>query len=465
MNLKDNTKHTRAVVIGGSIGGLLVARVLTDFYSEVVILERDDLSVEATQRRGVPQGRHAHGLLAGGQRVIENLFPGMSDELVEKGATPADAQADGTWFFEGGAIHKAPSGNAGVLLSRPLLESTIRDRVRSLEGVTIIGDQSVSELVSTRDGKRVAGVITNKQVFEADLVVDSTGRGTKSPAWLKSLGYAGPSEEQVRVDLVYTTRMFRANPSRLSNDRFVVIGPTPAGKRGGVLGAQEDGQWIVTLFGHFGQAAPTDLDGFLEYARSLPSPLIFNAVHDAEPLDDATTFRFPASTRRHYEGLTKFPEAYLVFGDAICSFNPIYGQGMSVAALQAEALRDVLSKGRDDLGRRFFKKASAVIDNPWNIAVGADLRMPETDGPRSTSVKAINWYIANVHKHAHIDPVTAAAFVRVLQLLDPPAALMHPRIIIRVIRGLIQRKLRRSRDLSEQLLNTAEPRRIPGDGF
>ena len=465
MNLRPNTEESRAVVIGGSIAGLLAARVLTDFYTEVVILDRDDLSIEGVPRRGVPQSRHGHGLLAGGHRVIEDLFPGITNQLVARGAIPADPQADGTWFFEGGPLFKTPSGTTGVLVSRPLLESTIRERIRSLGGVTVIGDQVVTDLVSTRDRKRVAGVVTNESVFDADLVVDATGRGTKSPKWLKSLGFEPPSEEQVEVNLVYTTRMFRVNPHDLPNDKFVVSAPTPTGKRGGVLLAQENDQWIATLFGHFGHVAPTDLDGFIEYARTLPSTLIYRAIRDAEPLDEAVTFRFPASTRRHYENVKTFPEGYLVFGDAICSFNPIYGQGMSVAALQADALRQVLRVGGKKLSNRFFNQASAVIDNPWNIAVGADLRMPETKGPRSTSGKLINWYIANLHKQAQTDSDAAVAFSRVTQLLAPPTTLMRPSMITRVVRGLIQRKLNRSRDLSEQLMNTAEPRRARGDGF
>jgi 2-polyprenyl-6-methoxyphenol hydroxylase-like FAD-dependent oxidoreductase len=465
MNTESKPHRDRAIVIGAGIAGLLAARVLTDFYTEVVILDRDDLSAEGMPRRGVPQSRHAHGLLAGGLRVIEDLFPGIFEELVDRGATPADPQADGTWFFEGGPLCKTPSGTKGVLTSRPLLESTIRERVRSLEGVTIIGDQAVGEPVSTPDRKRVAGVTTSSGAFDADLVVDAGGRGTKSSRWLKSLGFDPSPEEQVEVDLVYTTRLFRVSNKNLPSDRFVIIGPTPAGKRGGVLAIQENDRWIVTLFGHFGQIAPTEIDGFIEYARSLPSPLIYQAIRDAEPIDDAVTFRFPASTRRHYEDLKSFPDGYLVFGDAICSFNPIYGQGMSIAALQANALSQVLREGGSDIARRFFKQASAVIDNPWNIAVGADLRMPETKGPRSTAGSIINWYIANVHKQAQTDPVAAVAFSRVAQLLDPPTNLMRPAMIIRVIRGIIRRKLNRSRHISEQLLNTAEPRRAQHDSF
>lgn len=466
MNIESRSHQDKAVVIGGSIGGLLAARVLSDFYNEVVVLDRDDICCEESTRRGVPQARHAHGLLAAGNRVIDDLFPGFSEEIIDEGAMRTDPQADGTWFFEGGPLFKTPSGTSGILTSRPLLESMIRRRVRALGRVKMIGSQSARELVVTPDGKRVTCVITNDRVFNADLIVDATGRGTKSPAWLKSLGYQPAPEEKVEVDLVYTTRLFRLGPNSKVHDRFMVIAPTPSGKRGGVMAAQEGDRWIVTLFGHFGQVAPIDLEGFVEYTRTLPSPLIYEAIRDAEPLDDGVNFRFPASTRRHYEEVKKFPDGYLVFGDAICSFNPIYGQGMSVAALQSIALRKVLQRGREDVARRFFRKAAAVIDNPWNIAVGGDLKMPETIGPRSTGSNLINWYISNVHKRAHSDPQVAVAFCHVAQLLASPTTLMRPGILRRVLAGIVGPRLRPSEKNDRSLLRTVEPRRkVPSDGF
>jgi 2-polyprenyl-6-methoxyphenol hydroxylase-like FAD-dependent oxidoreductase len=427
------------------VAGLLAARVLGDHFNQVVILERDDLSDEGKHRRGVPHGRHAHALLAGGQKVLEKLFPGIVDELISAGAMPADPLNDGTWFLEGGPIRKTKSGAEGVLVSRPLLESVVRSRIRAIDGVDIIGNQSVRRLVSSDDGKRVTGVVTEDGFIEADLVIDATGRGSRSADWLVSMGFDCAADTKVEVELMYTTRLFRLRPDWQADDKFVVIAPTPEGKRGGVMGIQEGGKWIVTLFGHFGHTAPTDLEGFLDYARSLPSPLIHNALQRAEPIGDAVTFRFPASRRRSYEKLRSFPEGFLVFGDAICSFNPIYGQGMSVAALQAEALQETLRSGGKHLARRFFKEAAGVIDNPWNIAVGADLRMPETVGPRSIAVNIINWYVANVHKQAQSDPKTALAFIRVAQLLDSPATLMAPGMMSRVMLGALKRRLELTR--------------------
>ena len=465
--MKDKTKshQSRAVVIGGSMAGLLAARVLADFFDEVIVLERDDLSAEGTHRRGVPHGRHAHALLAGGQQVLEKLFPGISDELIDGGAIPADPLGDGTWFFEGAPLVKTPSGSSGVLASRPLLESTVRKRVRRLDQVEIRESAPVRDILAYEG--RVTGVVTAAGPLRADLVVDATGRGSQAAKWLASLGYEQPREERVEVQLVYCTRLFRIGSNRIGDgDKFAVVAPTPEGKRGGVMAQQENDQWIVTLFGHFGHAAPSDLAGFIKFSESLPSPVICNAIRNAEPIGEATQFRFPASTRRHYENLKRFPEGFLVFGDAICSFNPIYGQGMSVAALQSDALYETLDRRAENLGKYFFKKAATVIDNPWKIAVGSDLKMPETTGPRSLGGRIINSYITNVHKHAHSDAATAIAFVRVSQLLASPATLMHPGLVARVLLGNLRRGSGSSSEFKESLLTTSEPRRpVRSDSF
>jgi 2-polyprenyl-6-methoxyphenol hydroxylase-like FAD-dependent oxidoreductase len=455
MQHNSQSNRRQAIVIGASVAGLLAARVLSDFYQHVLVLERDDLSIEGKSRRGVPHGRHAQAQLAGGQRGLESLFPGLSEDLYANGGLSADSLGDGTWFFEGGPLYREASGTRGVLASRPLLESSLRAKVRAIENVEIVGNKSIRQLAATADKRRIVGVFTEDSRIDADLVVDASGRGSKSPAWLESLGYSKPREERVEIQLAYTTRRFRAKHDVLPNDRFLVIAPSPEGKRGGVLALQERDTWIVTLFGHFGHAAPNDVDDFIEYARSLPSPQIYHAIRDAIPVGDAANFNFPASTRRHYQKLAKFPDQYLVFGDAICSFNPIYGQGMSVSALQAQALQHTLHRGDRLLARRFFKRASAVIDNPWNIAVGGDLRMPETVGTRGPAVNAINWYIANLHKQAHTDPEAAIAFTRVSQLLEKPSYLMRPRMIAKVFVGALKRRLGKK----ELIFKTIEPTR------
>jgi 2-polyprenyl-6-methoxyphenol hydroxylase-like FAD-dependent oxidoreductase len=444
MNRTLRAERKHAIVVGGSIAGLLAARVLTDHFEQVSLIERDALPTQAEQRRGVPQGRHTHGLLASGCNVLEKLFPGITQALVKAGSVALDIVRDSRWFFEGACLSRAPSNLHGLAMTRPLLEAAVRERVLANPKVVRRDEVAVEEMVFDRASRRVTGVRASGQVLSGDLVVDATGRGSRSPEWLEQFGYEKPPGELVQVGLGYTTRFFRRQPTDLDGDALVVIPPTPQGKRGGVMLAQEGNRWTVTLIAHFGNYAPEDLSGFIAFARTLPAPYIHEVVSRNEPLGEAVSTRFPASVRRRYELLKRFPAGYLVFGDAICSFNPIYGQGMSVAALQAMELENALALGKRDveLAKAFFRRAAKVVDTPWSIAVGNDLRIPETVGRRTAGVKFINWYISKLHKAAHTDPVPALAFHRVGNLLASPPSIMHPRIAARVLWGnlLLARK-------------------------
>ena len=425
--------RNHAIVIGGSMAGLLAARILSDHYNEVTIIERDRFPDGAEQRRGVPQGRHTHGLLGSGRDVLERFFPGISDELVRAGAAAGDIMLNARWFFEGACLARAHSGLIGLAMTRPFVEAHVRERVLALPNVRRRDSTTVERLAFDNDSRRVTGVQIDGQAFAADLTIDATGRGSRSPEWLESAGYEKAAEERVEVGICYTTRFFRRRPTDLDGDIAVVIPPTPQGKRGGVMLAQEGDRWTVTLIVYFGKPAPEDLPGFIEFTRTLPAPYIHEIVQSAEPLGECAVARFPASVRRRYETLARFPEGYLVFGDAVCSFNPIYGQGMSAAALQAVELGKVLADGGDRLTARFFGQISKVVDIPWSIAAGNDLRIPEAVGPRTPAVKIINWYMAKLHKTAHANTEAALAFHRVGNLLAPPASVMHPRIAARVL--------------------------------
>lgn len=430
-------KH--AVVIGASMGGLLAARVLADAFERVTVVDRDALPSVGEQRTGVPQGRHAHGLLARGREVIEELFPGMTAELVARGAISGDLQARGRWYNDGHRLCQAPSSMVGLCVSRPLLEGHLRRRLAALATVEVRDRWSVSGLITTRDHDRVTGLRgsgpdTPERIVDADLVVDASGRGSRSPAWLADLGYDQPEEEAVAVGIGYATRTYRRHADHLGGDVAVVVAPTLPAGRAGVMLALEDDRWVVTLGGYGDDRPPTDPAAWVAYARSLPSPDIAGVVEDGEPLDDPLAFRYPASTRRRYERLGRFPDGYLVFGDALCSFNPIYGQGMTVSALEALELRDWLGE-RDAAANRFFRRAARIIDVPWDIAVGADLRFDHVAGRRTPKVRMVNRYLERVHPVAATDPEIGRAFLRVVNLMDPPERLMAPSIAWRVLRG------------------------------
>lgn len=430
--------RNRAVVIGASLGGLLAARVLAETYSQVTLLERDLLPDMGEQRRGVPQGRHAHGLLGRGREVLEELFPGLTGDLVALGARSGDTQAQVRWYGGGHPLCQAESGLMGLAVSRPLLEGYLRVRVRALPNVQVFEQTVVRDLVTTPDRARVVGVRLERegaaapQEFPADLVVDASGRGSPMPRWLSGLGYAAPPEERVEIGLAYASGHFRY-AGDLGGQNAVVVAASPQHPRGAAMIAQEGGRWIVSVGGRLGDRPPTDPAGFLAFARSLPAPEVAEVVRGGELLGKIVPFSYPASVRRRYERLRRFPEGLLVFGDAVCSFNPVYGQGMTVAALEALALRRCLAAGGRGLARRFFQAAGRVVDIPWSLAVGGDLRFPDVPGPRPLRVRVVNAYLARLFPVAWRDPVVARAFLRVTNLLAPPTTLLSPGIALRVL--------------------------------
>jgi hypothetical protein len=271
--------------------------------------------------------------------------------------------------------------------------------------------------------------------LRADLVVDASGAGSKSRTWVASLGFAAPEEETVHVGLGYTTRLYRRRPGDADGRLGVVVITEPPNPRGGVALALEGDRWIVSAVGYFGMHPPATDAGFVDYLARLPNPALHDLVRTAEPISDYKSFKFAGSVRRRYEKLKRFPEGYLVFGDAISRFNPVFGQGMTSAALQAAALDTCVAADAAPLWRRFFREAGRIVDVPWSIAVGADLAFPQAQGPRGPMVNFFNWYIAKLHRAAHGDPDLSLAFHKVTNLVAPPTTLLSPGILWRVLRG------------------------------
>lgn len=443
--MNDNAGGTgdrrgHAVVAGAGIGGLLAARVLADTYRRVTVVDRDALPEGAGPRRGVPQSHHAHGVLSRGFEVMQDLFPGLADELVGQGAVVRDVQGDVRWFNDGHLLLPAASGLPCLMISRPALEHHLRSRVAALPGVEIRDRCEVVEPLAGPDGARITGVRVLRvnaepEVIGADLFVDATGRGNRGATWLRALGYDPAPEERVDSGIVYVSREYRRGPGDADADAYV-IGAGASAPRGGVALSGEGDRWLVTLFGMDDDLPPVDPEGYHRFAARLPVPDLHELLLRLEPLGPPRLMRIPVSIRRRYERLTRFPEGYLALGDALCQFNPSYGQGMTVAACEAVALRDCLAEDPGDgLARRFFRRAARITDVPWDMSVGGDLRFPFVEGRRTLRVRLLNRYIARLHRAAATDPAVGRAFLAVANLQEPPQRLFAPGILARVLRG------------------------------
>lgn len=429
-----------AVVLGASIAGLLATRVLADVFPSVTVVDRDLLPETGADRRGVPQGRHAHALLPSGVRILEELFPGLLADLVTAGV-PTVSRPDEMYFRTDGHLlcqrGSFRDEDPAYQPSRPFLEGLIRARVHALPGVRIADGRAVVGPTTTTDGARVTGVRVRSdarsgdQVISADLVVDATGRAGRTTVWLAELGHPAPPEESIPVDVRYVSRHLRLAPDALGPEKLMLISGERARPTGMALLAQEGDRWILSLYGYGGHHPSTEDKGFLEFARTVAPPHAFDAIADAEPLDDLVTHRFPANVRRRYETLRRFPEGLLVLGDAICSFNPVYGQGMSIAAQQAVALRRALAAGPDRLARRFFRAAARPVGTAWQLTTGGDLALLGADRPWPD--RLIGAYLDRLLTAAEHDMELTDRFLTVTSLDAAPSSLLAPRAVRRVL--------------------------------
>jgi 2-polyprenyl-6-methoxyphenol hydroxylase-like FAD-dependent oxidoreductase len=431
-----------AVVLGGSLAGLTAAATVADRFDMVTIIEADKLPSIGEHRNGVPQDRHAHLLLPGGLRTLAELLPGIVDDLQRQGAHVVDAP-EIRFYLAGGRLALSDPGLRICAATRPLLEAVVRRRVLELPNVRVVEQTVADGLLVDAHGVHVTGVQLRSRtdpnphsVMDATLVVDATGRRSRGPRWLTTLGYPAPDEERLHVGVHYSTRLFRRDPADLGGCRQVHVAVPPGERHGGLALAVEDDRWLVTLVGSLGERPPTALEEFIEFSRTLWRDDIHGIVAAAEPIGEAATGAFPDYLRRRYDRLHQLPGHYVVTGDALCSFNPVYAQGMSVASRDAQVLGDVLDRHRmDRVGQRFFRRTRPDVDTAWKMATGADLGDPAVDGRRTAGWRMLNRYINRLLTVAHQDPLVADAFLRVNTMMAPPQHLLRPRIASRILRG------------------------------
>ncbi|WP_103889955.1 FAD-dependent monooxygenase [Actinacidiphila yanglinensis] len=438
--MKSNAPLGHAVVAGGSVAGLLAARALSASFTHVTVVERDTLPAGAVPRRGVPQGRQVHALLTRGAVGLDGLFPGFTDAMTAAGVPSGDAQADFSWFLDGRRMAEAASGLRGFGISRPRMEEMIRERVRALPNVSLVDGTRVEGLIV--DDGRVTGARVRRhtgaeEALPAELVVDAAGRGSRALSWLRAFGHPVPERTAVRTDVVYVTRHFAQEPGLLDGRLGTTVVPFPGQPRAGVVVRQEGGRIAVLLAGLLGEEPPTDHAGMIAFASTLAAPDAADVLRSATPVDEAVTMRYPESALHHFDRLDRHLGGFLVVGDALCSFNPIYGQGVTVAVMEAELLRSLLKEqGTRDLAPRFFAAAAALLAEPWSLAVGGDLRFPEVEGERGPQDAEINGYLDRFRAAAAVDPVLGTAFLEVANLMAPVGSLFDPELAERATRSV-----------------------------
>ncbi|GAA1997249.1 FAD-dependent oxidoreductase [Catenulispora subtropica] len=432
-------ERTRAVVLGGSIAGLFAARVLADAYDEVLVVDRDALVGVAGPRRGRPQGRHINAMHVRGRVVMEELYPGITDQLIADGTPYGDFSGSVRWYFRGRPVKRADIGYIAVPATAPLMERRIREHTAKQSAVRFVERCDILGLVTSPDHSRVTGVRVQHpgepdEVLTADLVVDATGRGSRTPVWLEELGYPRVEEERTNIGLGYVTQHYRMTADPYAGDLAIIPVASPDVPRGAIFTKTDGDRTLLTVYGILGDHPPTDQQGLYEFVKKLPVPDIHAALQHAEPLDEPVAFRFPTTQRRRYERMSRFPSGLLVIGDAVSCFNPVYAQGMTVAALSALTLRQHLHSGATPDPRRFFADlAKDVLDPPWEMTQTVDLSFPGVKGERSLKIRMGQRYLAMVQTAATRSSAVTEAYMRAAGMLERPESLMRPRMVLKVL--------------------------------
>jgi len=434
-----------AVVVGAGIGGLAVAGALAKYFERVDILERDRLPPSAGSRSGTPQDRHPHGLLAGGLRALDQIFPGFQRDLAAAGAVPVSFAREVQ--FERPDVGVLPKRDFGILVlcaTRPLIELVLRRRAEAVANITLRPASRVIGIVPAASGTGAQGIrfvngSGRSETLDADLVVDASGRGAPTLTLLDALGWDRPQMTEIGVDISYATAVVEIPHDAPAEWKLVLTLPDPPHVAlNSVLVPTEDGRWIIAIADHNATARIETWDAFLEASRSLITPTVYNALRYAEPPAGIRHYRFPVSTWKHFERLPRLPRGVVPVADALCRFNPIYGQGMSSAAKQARLLQDVLARAAADadpisaMQKGYMAEVASVLETPWTMSTSADLAFPQTRGERPDNFAEAREFEAALFRAAVADRVVHRAMMEVAQLLQPQSLLQEPNIMRRI---------------------------------
>ncbi|MBV8458122.1 MAG: hypothetical protein JO122_16070 [Acetobacteraceae bacterium] len=435
----------RAVVVGAGIGGLSMAGALAKYFEQVEIFERDRLTTSAASRSGTPQDRHLHGLLAGGLRALSEIFPGFEKDLAEAGAVSVRVAQD--YQYERpdvGVLPRRDFGLSVLCASRPLMELVVRRRAEAIANVTLRPGCRVTEIVPASADAGVHGIWFEAgqgltETLEADLVVDASGRGALTLTLLDDLGWERPAVTEIGVDISYATAVVQIPANAVPDWSFLKTqADPPALALEAFVAPVEGGRWIVTIGNRGATTRPRTWDSFLEASCSLITPTLYNVLCHAAPPDGIRHYGFPASSWKHFERLPRLPRGVLPVADALCRFNPIYGQGMSSAAKQAHLLQSMLRRAAAEpdpiaaLQAGFMTEVASVLETPWSMASRADFAFPATRAERPRNFAEARQFEATLSRAAVADPVVHRAVTEVTHLLQPQSRLREPDILQRI---------------------------------
>ena len=432
MNQSPSNQRDHAIVIGGSIAGLLAAGVLAKHYTKVSLIDADKFSDSEAPRKGVPQGNHAHGILRNGWEQMKSVFPNLEERVSAAGALWLDVGMDLKWHYFG--VKRATFESAGKtpFIGRPILENLIFKEVEGLSNVECLPSTFVEAYVGNTEVVRGVKLRDGDEML-ANLVVDASGRGSRTPKWLQKLGCDEPETLSIPANVSYATCEFTP-PTRDFDWRVLYITPQPPHGGSGVVFPRGDGSWLVTLTGRNLKQQPRTNDEFVEYAKSLANDEIHEALKGADPLCEIRNYRFSKSLRRLYEKV-EMPAGLIVVGDAVCSFNPVFGQGMTVCAMEAVHLGEVLSTNSgDDWQQSFQKEITQYIDVAWEMVEVEDLRYADVHELRSLKVKVMQAFTAAVCRKSAKDTYLSRLFDEIVHFETPPTALLRLKVLLKLCR-------------------------------
>ncbi len=441
--------NEHAIVIGGGIAGLLSAHVLTRHFRRVTLFDRDRFPERPGVRAGIPQAHHVHVLLTRGYQILKELLPGFDMHLQQMGAPLIDWTDDVDWHVAGGWTSHHPSHLRARIASRSALEWAIREEIKAMGRVRLCDGVDVKRLVPDATGTRVVGVEVEPKLRVSDVragihracvVVDASGRRSKGPGWLESLGYHPPEETVVNAHLGYASRVYQP-PSgwRATWKTLYIMNEPPHNPRSGVLATIEGGKWLVTLVGYNNHYPPTDEGGFAAFAKNLAEPTLYHAIRAATPLSRIHGYRRTENRQRHYERMRRWPGGFLCIGDAVCMLNPVYGQGMTVSAIAAQTLGRFLERSTkktldSKLCLRFQKRLARTNSPAFMAATSDDFRWPETQGDPPRGLALMHKYIDQVFRAALESDIVHERLLEVIHLTRPPSSLLRPEVVGKILR-------------------------------